>query len=138
MATLQAVVIGGTGACGKHLVTSLLQSKVRIIKHICACCSVLKMNCLSANKLSRCPWQESVSKVTLFSRRRLEELPGVDIAAEENEGRLLQHIEDLDSMSDDTVRQHCTGAHVFFNTLGTTRSVAGSAVNTALLLSLSV
>lgn len=67
--------------------------------------------------------------MTLFSRRRLEELPGVDIAAEESAGRLLQHIEDLDAMSDDTVRQKCTGAHVFFNTLGTTRSAAGSAVS---------
>ena len=75
-----------------------------------------------------------MSKVTLLSRRRLEELPGVDISAEENEGRLLQHIEDLDSISDDTVRQKFTGAHVFFNTLGTTRSTAGSAVSTAQLL----
>ena len=69
-----------------------------------------------------------MSKVTLLSRRKLEEVPGVDLAAEESSGRLSQHIEDLDSVSDDTVRQLCTGAHVFFNTLGTTRRAAGSAV----------
>ena len=76
-----------------------------------------------------------MSKVTLLSRRRLEELPGgVDIEAEEREGRLSQHIESLDSVSDDTVRQLCTGAHVFFNALGTTRSTAGSAVSLTILL----
>ena len=66
--------------------------------------------------------------MTLLSRRKLEEVTGVDLAAEESSGRLSQHIEDLDSVSDDTVRQLCTGAHVFFNTLGTTRRAAGSAV----------
>ena len=64
-----------------------------------------------------------------MSRKRLEELPGVDVAAEEREGRLVQHIEDLDAVSDDTVRQLCTGAHMFCNTLGTTRAIAGSAVS---------
>ena len=69
-----------------------------------------------------------MGKVTLLCRRRLEELPGVDVAAEESGGRLVQHVGDLDAMSDDTVRELCTGAHVFCNTLGTTRSAAGSAV----------
>ena len=69
-----------------------------------------------------------MSKVTLLSRRRLEELPGVDVAAEESQGRLVQRVEDLDAMSDDTVREVCAGAHVFYNTLGTNRSTAGSAV----------
>ena len=64
----------------------------------------------------------------MLNRRRLEELPGVDVATEESQGRLLQHVEDLDAVSDDTVRQLCTGAHVFFDTLGTTRAAAGSAV----------
>jgi oxidoreductase len=94
---MQAVVIGATGACGKYLVSSLLQSK------------------------------DGVAKVTLLSRRRLEEVAGVDVAAEESAGRLCQHVEDLDSVSDDTVRQLCGGAHVFFNTLGTSRRAAGSA-----------
>ena len=66
--------------------------------------------------------------MTLLCRRRLEELPGVDVAAEESGGRLVQHVEDLDALSDDAVRELCTGAHVFCNTLGTTRSTAGSAV----------
>lgn len=52
----------------------------------------------------------------------------MDVAAEESGGRLVQHVGDLDAMSDDTVREVCTGAHVFCNTLGTTRSAAGSAV----------
>ena len=58
----------------------------------------------------------------------------MDVAAEEREGRLLQHVEDLDAVSDDTVRQLCTGAHVFCNTLGTSRSVAGSAVHRTTVL----
>ncbi len=37
---------------------------------------------------------------------------------------------DLDTVSDDTVKQLCTGGHVFFNCLGTTRARAGSAVST--------
>ena len=69
--------------------------------------------------------------MTLLCRRRLEEVPGVDVTAEESAGRLCQHIEDLDSISDDAVRQLCTGGHVFFNTLGTTRRIAGSAVGRA-------
>ena len=36
---------------------------------------------------------------------------------------------DLSDISDDTVRQLCTGSHVFFNCLGTTRRQAGSAVH---------
>ena len=64
----------------------------------------------------------------MLGRRRVEELPGVDVEAEESAGRLVQHIEDLDAISDDAVRQLCTGAHMFCNTLGTTRSTAGSAV----------
>ena len=81
------------------------------------------------DRLSHSLSQDSVGKVTMLSRRRLEELPGgVDVAVEEREGRLVQHTEDLDAMTDDAVRQICAGAHVFCNTLGTTRSTAGSAV----------
>lgn len=69
-----------------------------------------------------------MNKVTLLSRKRIEELPGVDVSGEEREGRLTQHVEDLDTVSDETVQQLCTGAHVFCNTLGTTRARAGSAV----------
>ena len=36
---------------------------------------------------------------------------------------------DLNDISDDTVKQLCTGSHVFFNCLGTTRKQAGSAVS---------
>ena len=95
-----------------------------------------------------------MGKVTVLSRRKVAELPeqyGVDLAGEETEGRLVQHIEglnsdnyiyfseplfywsccvpDLDAVSDETVKQLCTGGHVFFNCLGTTRSQAGSAVS---------
>ena len=36
---------------------------------------------------------------------------------------------DFSDISDDTVKQLCTGSHVFFNCLGTTRRQAGSAVH---------
>ena len=39
---------------------------------------------------------------------------------------------DLNDISDDTVKQLCTGSHVFFDCLGTTRKQAGSAVCTIL------
>lgn len=35
---------------------------------------------------------------------------------------------DLNEISDDTVKELCTGSQVFFNCLGTTRKQAGSAV----------
>ncbi len=38
------------------------------------------------------------------------------------------HSADLNDISDDTVKQLCTGSHVFFNCLGTSRRQAGSAV----------
>ena len=72
----------------------------------------------------------------MLNRRILEKLPGVDVKTEESQGRLLQHIEDLDAISDDAFHQLCTGAHVFFNTLGTTRSIAGSAVSDTVLKNL--
>jgi len=41
-----------------------------------------------------------VGKVTVLSRHKVAEIPeqyGVDLAAEETEGRLVQHIEGLNS-----------------------------------------
>ena len=35
---------------------------------------------------------------------------------------------DLDDVTDEKVKELCTGSHVFFNCLGTTRAAAGSAV----------
>ena len=37
--------------------------------------------------------QDKVSKVTLFSRRALTSLDGVDLPAEQSQGRLVQHVE---------------------------------------------
>ena len=37
--------------------------------------------------------QDKVFKVTLLSRRALPSLEGVDLSAEEREGRLVQHVE---------------------------------------------
>ena len=37
--------------------------------------------------------KDKVSKVTLLSRRALPSLEGVDLSAEETEGRLVQHVE---------------------------------------------
>ena len=71
--------------------------------------------------------QDAVNKVTMLNRRRLEELPGVDVKTEESQGRLLQHIEDLDAISDDAFRQELMCSSTC--TLGTTRSIAGSAVS---------
>ena len=36
---------------------------------------------------------------------------------------------DLDTVSEDTVKELCRGGNVFFNCLGTTRKKAGSAVS---------
>ncbi len=36
---------------------------------------------------------------------------------------------DMDAIDDEAIQRICTGAHVFFNCLGTTRRVAGSAVS---------
>ena len=77
----------------------------------------------------------------------MESIDGVDVAQEESEGRLVQHIQsniyllhtvisctqyffslDLDDVTDEEVKRLCTGSHVFFNCLGTTRATAGSAV----------
>lgn len=92
---MKAVVIGSTGATGRCVVGSLLRAK------------------------------DKVGKVILLARRRLESLDpeyGIDIRNEESSGRLEQHIENLEKISDDTVKQLCTGADVFFNCLGTTMS----------------
>ena len=35
---------------------------------------------------------------------------------------------DLDDVTDEKMKELCTGSHVFFNCLGTTRAAAGSAV----------
>jgi oxidoreductase len=102
-AMLKALVIGGTGATGKHVVGYLLKNK------------------------------DKVDKVMVLGRRKLEftdelkERYGTGTAAEEESGRLVQHVEDLDAVSDDTIKNLSTGCDVFFNCLGSTRAQAGSA-----------
>lgn len=92
-----------------------------------------------------------MGKVTVVGRRRQETVPeqyGVNIEEEETQGRLVQHVEgkvwwphtqghrpvavDMDTISTETVQGLCTGANVFYCTLGTTRSLAGSAVRSML------
>ena len=91
--------------------------------------------------------QDKVSKVTLFGRRKQETVPEqyeVNMAEEEGQGRLVQHVEgkcpqkwevmwsigiDMDAISSETIQNLCTGANVFYCTLGTTRRQAGSAVS---------
>jgi oxidoreductase len=102
-AMLKALVIGGTGATGKHVVGYLLKNK------------------------------DKVDKVMVLGRRKLEftdelkEIYGTSTVSEEESGRLVQHVEDLDTVSDDTIKNLSTGCDVFFNCLGSTRAQAGSA-----------
>lgn len=37
--------------------------------------------------------QDKVAKVTVFGRRRIDSVEGVDIPAEESQGRFIQHVE---------------------------------------------
>lgn len=97
---MKVLVIGSTGEIGRCLVGALLLAKERI------------------------------EAVTLIGRRKLEAVPEqyeIDIAAEEASGRLKQHVENLETIADDTVKELSAGCQVFFNTMGTTRSQAGSA-----------
>ena len=41
---------------------------------------------------------------------------------------------DLDTISDEAVKELCAGSHTFFNCLGTTRKLAGSAASQSVLL----
>ena len=83
---LSAVVIGGTGAIGNCLVGALLKSKV-IICAIRTCFAAVTLLVFM---------QESVGEIALLTRRKVTEVPaqyGVDVAAEEASGRLVQHVE---------------------------------------------
>ena len=95
----------------------------------------------------------------LIGRRKQEVVPeqyGVSIEEEEAQGRLVQHVEgrqwtidllatpdahvhvDMDAISSETIQGLCNGANVFYCTLGTTKSQAGSAVSIAAHLSISI
>ena len=95
--------------------------------------------------------------MTLIGRRKQEVVPeqyGVSIEEEEAQGRLVQHVEgrqwtidllatpdvhvDMDAISSETIQALCNGANVFYSTVGTTRSQAGSAVSIAAHLSISI
>ncbi|CAH3139014.1 unnamed protein product [Pocillopora meandrina] len=95
---MRAVMIGSTGAIGEHLLGELLSSK-------------------------------NISKVVSLGRRNAT-VPAeysVDQKAEEESGRLEQHVIDFEKLSTETVGEHFKDKDVFFCTLGTTRRAAGSA-----------
>ena len=52
---------------------------------------------------------------------------GTNPSTEEENGRLIQHVEDLDTISEERVKELCSGSNAFFCCLGTTRRQAGSA-----------
>ena len=56
-----------------------------------------------------------------------EERYGTNPSTEEENGRLIQHVEDLDTISEERVKELCSGSNAFFCCLGTTRRQAGSA-----------
>lgn len=95
---LRAVLIGATGAIGECLLGELLCSK-------------------------------NVSKVVSLGRRNatVPEEYSVDQKAEEESGRLQQHVVDFEAISSETVGEQFKDKDVFFCTLGTTRRAAGSA-----------
>lgn len=95
---MKAVLIGATGAIGECLLGGLLISK-------------------------------HVSKVVSLGRRKatVSASYSVDQKAEEDSGRLEQHIVDFEKISMETVGEQFKEKDVFFCTLGTTRRAAGSA-----------
>ena len=56
----------------------------------------------------------------------MKERYGTSTSSEEESARLVQHVEDLDTVSEETVKNLCTGTDVFFCCLGSTRAQAGS------------
>ena len=52
---------------------------------------------------------------------------GTSPSAEEENGRLVQEVADLDTITEDRVKELCSGSNAFFCCLGTTRRQAGSA-----------
>ena len=56
----------------------------------------------------------------------MKERYGTSTCSEEESGRLVQHVEDLDTVSEETVKNLCTGTDVFFCCLGCTKAQAGS------------
>lgn len=95
---MRAVIIGATGAIGQCLLGELLSSK-------------------------------NISKVVSLGRRNATVLAeySVDQKAEEESGRLEQHVIDFEKLSTETVGEHFKDKDVLFCTLGTTRRAAGSA-----------
>ncbi|XP_078384664.1 protein HTATIP2-like [Oculina patagonica] len=96
---MRAVLIGTTGAVGECLLGELLSSK-------------------------------HISKVVSLGRRNAtvpEAYSAIDQKAEEDSGRLEQHVVDFETISSETAGEHFKDKDVFFCTLGTTRRAAGSA-----------
>lgn len=94
-APLHAVVLGATGVTGRCVVVELLKAKASrgarrrrgysLLMHVHHVYTLFACGCT----------QRSVGRVTLLTRRKLT-LPesfGVDLAAEEGGGRLVQHVE---------------------------------------------
>ena len=93
------VVIGATGVTGRYVVAELLL----------------------------CP---EIASVRVVSRRKYE-IPreyanSVIVSNAAQEGKLVEHIVDLEKVSEEELRHMFEGVHTFFNCFGSTRSKAGS------------
>jgi oxidoreductase len=97
--SLRAVVTGGTGAVGQHVVAQLLQA------------------------------QAPAWTVVTVGRRPVTLRPeyGLDQAALESSGRLVQHSVDMEALAAPATAPLFAGANASFCCLGTTRRDAGSA-----------
>ena len=93
------LVIGATGVTGRYVVAELLL----------------------------CP---EIASVRVVSRRKYE-IPreyanSVIVSNAAQEGKLVEHIVDLEKVSEEELRHMFEGVHTFFNCFGSTRSKAGS------------
>ena len=98
-ASVNVVVIGATGATGRYLIAELLLAP-------------------------------EIECVTIVSRRKYE-IPSdynssFEVLNAPKEGRLIEHVVDLEEISDEKLRGIFEGAHTYFNCLGTTKKIAGS------------
>ena len=96
---ISVVVIGATGVTGRYVVAELLL----------------------------CP---EISSVRIVTRNKYdiprEYANSVIVSNAAQEGKLVEHILDMEKVSDEELRNIFEGVHTFFNCLGSTRSRAGS------------
>ncbi|KAI6659788.1 Oxidoreductase HTATIP2-like [Oopsacas minuta] len=97
--SINVVVIGATGVTGRYVVAELL---------LC----------------------HEITSVRVVARRKYdvprEYVNSVILSNAIQEGKLVEHIVDLEAVSDGELRGIFEGAHTFYNCLGSTRSKAGS------------